>query len=314
MDWFSLERIEQGLMAPLSFPADPASRVYWLFWVSAGVMALAALYLQYRRRLLAGSSGKEEGFARLARRHLFSRRHWLNRSSATDLGFMLGNSLLRTALVIPLVGSHLLATLWVARWLQGNLGNAPDWQLPVMVVAGLYTLSFFLLEDLSRFALHRTMHKVPWLWRFHKVHHSARRLTPLTLFRVHPLEMTLYYLRGVLVFGGVSGVFVYLFGRQLSGWDVLGVDALGFAFNFLGANLRHSHIWLTFGPLERYLISPAQHQLHHSAAPEHWDKNFGTTLTLWDRLLGSHCPAGQRPRRLVFGLGRARGSLAKAGG
>lgn len=291
----SLDSLHKALTAPLGYPFDPASRVYWLFLVSAAVMAVVALYLQYRR-------GEPGGFLALAGRQLFSRRHWLNRSTATDLGLLLGNSVLRAVLIIPLLGSHLLATLWVARGLQTHLGNAPDWQLHWLVIAGLYTLTFFLVEDLSRFSLHRAMHRVPFLWRFHRVHHSARRLTPLTLFRVHPVEMTLYYLRGLVVFGLVSGVFVYLFGRQLSGLDVLGVDILGFAFNFLGANLRHSHIWLTFGPLERWLISPAQHQLHHSAAPEHRDRNFGTTLTLWDRLLGTHIPAGERPRRLVFGV------------
>jgi sterol desaturase/sphingolipid hydroxylase (fatty acid hydroxylase superfamily) len=292
----SLNSLRAGLTEPLGYPFDPASRIYWLFLVSAAAMALLALYLQFRRRAGRG------GFLALVGRSLFSRRHWLNRSTATDLGLLLGNSTLRALLIIPLLGSHLLATLWVARTLQTHLGNAPDWQLHWLAIASLYTLTFFLVEDLSRFSLHMAMHRVPFLWRFHRLHHSARRLTPLTLFRVHPVEMTLYYGRGLLVFGLVSGVFVYLFGRRLSGLDVLGVDILGFAFNFLGANLRHSHIWLTFGPMERWLISPAQHQLHHSAAPEHRDRNFGTTLTLWDRLLGTHIPAGARPRRLVFGI------------
>lgn len=295
----SLGSLRAGLTAPLGYPFDPASRIYWLFLVSAAAMALLALYLQSR-------CGPRGGFFALAGRSLFSRRHWFNRSTATDLSLLLGNSTLRALLVIPLLGSHLLATLWVARTLQTHLGNAPDWQLHWFAIASLYTLTFFLVEDLSRFSLHMAMHRVPFLWRFHRLHHSAQRLTPLTLFRVHPVEMTLYYGRGLVVFGLVSGVFVYLFGRQLSGLDVLGVDILGFAFNFLGANLRHSHIWLTFGPLERWLISPAQHQLHHSAAPEHRDRNFGTTLTLWDRLSGTHIPAGARPRRLVFGLGRHR--------
>lgn len=293
MDWW------QALTAPLNYPLNPASRMYWLFWVSAGVMAVVALYLQFRRR-------EDIGFWRGLRRSLFSRRHWLNRSTATDLGLMLGNSTLRVLLIVPLLGSHMVATLWVARSLQTHLGNAPALQWHWLAIALSYTLVFFLVEDLSRFALHRTMHRVPWLWRFHRVHHSARRLTPLTLFRVHPLEMTAYYLRGLVVFGGVSGVFVYLFGGQLSGLDVLGVDVLGFAFNLLGANLRHSHIWFTFGRLERWLISPAQHQLHHSAAPEHRNRNFGTCLTLWDRLCGSHLPAGERPRRLRFGVASPR--------
>src|SRR5690606_5608036 len=141
-------------------------------------MALLALYLQYRR-------SAQGSFFTLAGRSLFSRRHWLNHSTATDLGLLLGNSTLRLLLIIPLLSSHLLATLWVARTLQTQLGDAPAMALPGLAIAGLYTLTFFLVEDLSRFSLHMAMHKVPFLWRFHRLHHSARRLTPLTLFRIH---------------------------------------------------------------------------------------------------------------------------------
>lgn len=292
MDWLpGVENWQQWLTRPFEYPFDPASRMFWLFWVSAGVLTLVALALDPRpwRQLLAG---------------IFSRRHWLSRSTAVDLGFLFGNSALRAALVVPLLGSHLMATLVVARFLQGEFGNAPELGWPLAVVAGLYTLCFFVVEDASRFGLHYAMHKVPLLWRLHRVHHSARRMTPLTLFRLHPAEMVLYYGRGLVVFGLVSGVFVYLFGRQLDGWSVLGVDALGFAFNFLGANLRHSHIWLSFGPAERWFISPAAHQIHHSVHPAHRDTNLGTCLSLWDRLAGTHRPASTRRQRLAFGLAR----------
>ncbi|WP_052480885.1 sterol desaturase family protein [Gilvimarinus agarilyticus] len=293
-------QLGEWLIAPLGNVLDAASRMYWLFWLSAIALALAVVLIaQWREKKCSVT----RAFA-----SLFSPHHWWRRSTLIDLGFMLGNSVLRLAVVIPLLGSHLLATLWVARTLQSNLGNAPELAVPGVWVAALYTFCFFVAEDFSRFFLHRTMHKVPALWRLHKVHHSARRLTPLTLFRVHPLEMCLYYGRGLVVFGTVSGSFVYLFGSQLSGWDVLGVDALGFAFNFFGANLRHSHVWLSFGPLERWFISPAGHQLHHSRLPAHRDKNFGTCLSLWDRLAGSHLPAGARRPRLAFGLSGVRSS------
>ena len=268
---------------------DPSRRLYWVFILSSAMLAI--IVVAYEKRSVNWSN---------IYRTLFNRQYWFNRSTLTDVSLGAGNSLLRILLLVPLLGSHLLITLWVARSLQ-KLGDAPDWSLPFGVIAVIYTLTFFLVEDFSRFALHRCMHKVPWLWRLHKVHHSATVLTPLTLQRVHPLEMTLYYLRGMLVFGGVSGVFVYLFGRQLSGLDVLGVDLLGFIFNLLGANLRHSHIWLSFGQFERWFISPAQHQIHHSSLPEHHDKNFGTWLAIWDRSFNSHLLAGTR-KRLSFGL------------
>ncbi|MDO6746159.1 sterol desaturase family protein [Gilvimarinus sp. 1_MG-2023] len=291
-----IQSMGQWLLVPFGYALDAASRMYWLFWCSAlGIALLVILYSQWRDKKLHLGRAMVQ---------LFSPRHWWRRSTLVDLAYLFANSLLRLGIVIPLFGSHLLVTLWVTRGLQSELGNAPEFALSGMTVAALYTLCFFLVEDFSRFGLHRTMHKVPFLWRLHQVHHSARRLTPLTLFRVHPFEMTLYYLRGLLVFGSVSGVFVYLFGGQLSGWDILGVDALGFAFNFLGANLRHSHIWLSFGRLERWFISPAGHQLHHSRLSEHRNKNFGTCLALWDRLFGSHLPAEKQRPKIAFGLSR----------
>ncbi len=200
------------------------------------------------------------------------------------------------------VSAQLVVTMSVAFTLQQNFGSVNLIQLPWLLIAAVFTAVFFVAEDLSRFLLHRAMHRIPFLWRYHKTHHSAQILTPLTLHRVHPIEICLYYMRGVLVFGIVSGVFIYVFGSKLSALDILGVDALGFLFNMVAANLRHSHIWLSFGRFERVFISPAQHQIHHSTASEHQDTNFGTCLAVWDRLFGSWIAAGITPRRLRFGV------------
>jgi|TARA_B110000858_G_scaffold51692_1_gene59857 sterol desaturase/sphingolipid hydroxylase (fatty acid hydroxylase superfamily) len=200
------------------------------------------------------------------------------------------------------VSAQLVVAMSVAFTLQQNFGSVNLIQLPWLLIAAVFTAVFFVAEDLSRFLLHRAMHRIPFLWRYHKTHHSAQILTPLTVHRVHPIEICLYYTRGVLVFGIVSGVFIYVFGSKLSALDILGVDALGFLFNMVAANLRHSHIWLSFGRFERVFISPAQHQIHHSIAPEHHDTNFGTCLAVWDRLFGSWIAAGMIPKRLRFGV------------
>ena len=124
-------------------------------------------------------------------------------------------------------------------------------------------------------------------------------LTPLTLFRVHPVEHILYFLRGLLVFGVTSGVFIWMFSGKLTALQVLGVDMFGFLFNFFAANLRHSHIWLSFGKFERFLVSPAQHQLHHSA--EHNFANLGSILSVWDGIMGTRLLA-QNKQKIHFGL------------
>jgi sterol desaturase/sphingolipid hydroxylase (fatty acid hydroxylase superfamily) len=76
----------------------------------------------------------------------------------------------------------------------------------------------------------------------------------------------LFGLRYSLVIGLVSGVFVYLFGAMINIVDILGVNALIFVFSLVGSNLRHSHIDISFGRIiEKFLISPKQHQIHHSS-------------------------------------------------
>ena len=143
------------------------------------------------------------------------------------------------------------------------------------------------------------MHLNPFLWRFHRIHHSATTLTPITVFRTHPVESLINYCRSSLSLGIISGLFIWSFGQNLQVWDILGVNALGFLFSLLGSNLRHSHIPLNFGLFERWLVSPAQHQLHHSI--DHGHCNLGSFLSIWDRMSGSHL-SGTKAVSLRFGL------------
>jgi sterol desaturase/sphingolipid hydroxylase (fatty acid hydroxylase superfamily) len=151
------------------------------------------------------------------------------------------------------------------------------------------------------------LHKIPFLWEFHKVHHSAKVLTPFTIYRSHPVESLLYAFRMTLTQGLVVGICYYCFGPTLKMYDILGANALVFVFNFFGSNLRHSHIWLSWGDrVERYIISPAQHQIHHSANPKHFDANFGSALALWDRLFSCHIYASainhQQGEKITYGI------------
>lgn len=270
---------------------DPSRRLFWASLLSSGLIAILAIKLQGRPLNL-----------KFLRRVFLSKKYWINESTRTDAKYLILNCGVKSLLAMLFVSAQLVVTMSVAFTLQQNFGSVNLIQLPWLLIAAVFTAVFFVAEDLSRFLLHRAMHRIPFLWRYHKTHHSAQILTPLTLHRVHPIEICLYYARGVLVFGIVSGVFIYVFGSKLSALDILGVDALGFLFNMVAANLRHSHIWLSFGRFERVFISPAQHQIHHSTAPEHHDTNFGTCLAVWDRLFGSWIAAGMIPKRLRFGV------------
>ncbi|MCS6914490.1 MAG: imelysin family protein [Myxococcales bacterium] len=279
----------RSLLEPPLALLDPGKRVFWPFLLGAAVMAA-----------LVGSWGQGRRTGLL--RYLFPRCIWLHPSALLDYKLVFVKALLRALLLAPRLLSTLAVAATVAVWLRRIGGPPPALAASALTVGLLYTLVAFVADDASRFWLHRLMHRVPWLWELHKVHHSARVLTPVTLYRTHPIESLLSGARGAVVVGTVTGVFTWLFGRRVQGWEVLGVDAIGFVWSLLGANLRHSHVPLSYGPrLEHLLISPAQHQIHHSSDPRHADSNFGTVLAVWDWMGGS-LRVARRGERLRFGL------------
>jgi len=169
-------------------------------------------------------------------------------------------------------------------------------------VSVLFTACLFVVDDASRYYLHRLMHRWPALWAFHRVHHTAESLTPFTVFRTHPVEGVLFGLRSALVQGFLIGVFVFLFYDRVTLLSVLGANVFTAALNLLGSNLRHSPVPISYGKtLESWLISPAQHQIHHSQAREHWNKNFGAFIAVWDRL-GNTLEYGSNTQDLTYGL------------
>lgn len=259
---------------------NPASRTWWGALVCTGGMTL----------LLAAFGKVSSPWKRLR-----------SASVALDLQLLLGSQLLSLLKGGGGVGAAWLLATHLVRTLDAHLGvpNLPSFPEPVLALT--YSLTLFVAWDLSRFCVHLALHRIPFLWRFHQVHHSATVLTPLTYHRVHPVESLLYQVRGALVTGGIAGLFYWCFRGQAQAITWFGVPALGLALNMLVGNLRHSHVWLTYPTaVEAWLLSPAQHQLHHSAEPQHHDKNFGTWLGVWDRLLGSWTPSDTPPT--AFGL------------
>ena len=276
------------LAAPAEKFFDPSERIYWGYLLSALVIASAAVSYQERR------------FKPLNQlRRLLHASYWFNKSTLYDVFLMFVNTIMRLTLLIPLFGSHVAVTVLVGGFLQDNFGDAPSIEFSWIWIAIAFSFSYLILDDLSRFLLHYCMHNVEFLWYFHKTHHSATTLTPLTIFRVHPVESILYFVRRLVVFGFVTGVFIWLFSSKLTGLQILGVDMFGFLFNLAAANLRHSHIWISFGKLEKIFISPAQHQIHHSVGSNHF--NMGSIFSFWDRLAGTFLLSGEK-RELTFGI------------
>lgn len=286
-----LDTLSEFFLALAQQPLDPRKRIYLGYLIAAAVIAVL-----WRFKL--GSS------ANYSLRSLFNAKVWWGRSARADYLVILINQaimlLLSPLLLAKLsVAASVYYALSQAAGAPGLFANAP----PLLATVS-YSLTLFLMDDWSRFALHKLMHDSPLLWAFHKVHHSARTMTPLTVYRVHPVETVLFTLRSALVQGICTAVFIYFMGNKLSLLSIFGVSAFIFIFNTVGSNLRHSHIRLCYWPcLEKIFISPFQHQLHHSTAPQHFNKNYGAVLAVWDLWRGSLIgSANQAPPR--FGLRR----------
>ena len=274
---------------------DPGSRLFHLNLLIALVLVLAWVAFK-------NPNSSWSDFQATLRRLVFRKKYWWNRSTKKDYFYYGVNSLFKVFLFIPLLDFSFTISKNVSQGLVEISGDFAGLQATTIALL-LFTFASFVWDDFLRFSHHLMMHKIPWLWNFHKVHHSAKIMTPITLFRNHPVESALATLRNSLSLGVSAGVFIFLFESQMNLVTLFGVNFLGFLFNLIGANLRHSHIPLTFGPhVETVLISPLQHQIHHSTALEHQDKNIGVSLALWDWMMGSLVKSSQVQKKLRFGL------------
>ena len=224
-----------------------------------------------------------------ALKYIFDKKVIFSKSSKSDMKLFFINRVF-VIFVSPLFVTQLAIATIIYRFLQSvtwlDIGMFSD--TPKFFIVLGFTIFIFILDDFTKFIVHRWMHKWTILWSLHKVHHSATTLTPLTIYRTHPLEGIIFTLRGSFTQGISISTFVFFFGNSVDLFTVIGVNIFLFCFNVAGANLRHSHIGIRYWRwLEYILISPAQHQLHHSIAQEHYDKNFGATLSIWDWLFGS---------------------------
>lgn len=270
---------------------SPASRSFWLFMAPS---LLVAFWFWRRDR------ARERSLP--ARFRTFSAATWFSRSAINDYGLVVLNAMLIGTLLAPLTLNAETVRALVQSLLDGwthGLGSDPQWWAPVLLA-----LTLFLVDDFMRYALHYGEHRLQPLWELHKVHHSAEVLNFVTAERHHPLS-SIYFRTGVaLAIGATNGVFFSVFGDQLTPWTLLGANGFWILANMLCSTLRHSPCWLSFGPrIEKWLISPAQHQIHHSTDPKHFGKNLGGTLAIWDRLFGTLHVTGPEREVTCFGLG-----------
>ena len=155
----------------------------------------------------------------------------------------------------------------------------------------------FLAYELGYWLNHYLSHRIAFLWEFHKVHHTATVLTPLTNFRVHPVYMCIFLNILSLFTGLANGVGDYLFGQSPGQYGVNETNLILVFFIYLYVHLQHTQLWIPFtGWLGRVFMSPAHHQIHHSSDPAHFNKNMGSCLALVGLDVRHAARAGGRAR------------------
>lgn len=197
------------------------------------------------------------------------RRGWKN-----DLIYLFLNGILiriGLALVIASVLglSERAIPLASRRWVAGQ----PGW---------LQVIELIILADLGFYTAHRLFHTIPFLWRFHAVHHSIEHLDWLAAYRVHPVDQILTK--------GLSLAPCFAFG--FSGWALA-----AFAFIYQWHSLLlHANVRMNLGPL-RWLVTTSEvHHWHHSNQLEAYNKNFSAQTPLWDLVFRTaYMPKGSIP-------------------
>jgi sterol desaturase/sphingolipid hydroxylase (fatty acid hydroxylase superfamily) len=192
----------------------------------------------------------------------------------------------------------LTSVVFLLNWLLGSLAALAALALSVrsprlmggvawlvQIVAGVIILDFS-----TGYLSHRIMHMWPAMWRFHQVHHCDDFVDVTTTYRTHPVETVWRFLFAIVP--------VWVIGIAPA---AVVIQRLLQATNGV---IAHANVRL-WAPLDRLLsrvwVTPNVHKIHHSRHLMETNSNYGTILTIYDRLLGTYTPA-ERAHGVVYGL------------
>ena len=183
-------------------------------------------------------------------------------------------------------------------WVVHHAVPGGFWRRPLRLPLWARVLAGLVAGEIGYYWGHRWSHEIPFLWRFHSIHHSAEEIDFLVNTRAHPVDM---------VFGrfcGLVPIYVLGLGGPVGPAGSLVpvlVTLIGMVWGFfIHANLR----W-RFGPLEWLISTPAFHHWHHTRTGP-INRNYSSTLPWLDWIFGTHLPA---PQRMAGGV-RHRGEIA----
>lgn len=223
---------------------------YWLIAISVVVYLLELLFPWRKNQPVLRQDFWLDGFYMFFNVFIFS---------------LIGYAALSNVMV-ELFNSFLQGTFGITNLVAIEIGSWPRW-------AQLLTL--FLVRDFVQWNTHVILHKVPFLWRFHQVHHSVEQMGFAAHLRYHFMETFVYrtmeYIPLAMIgFGIQDFIVVHLFALTIG-------------------HLNHANIYLPLGPLKYLLNSPQMHIWHHAKELPKGTSgvNYGITLSIWDYLFGT---------------------------
>lgn len=210
--------------------------------------------------------------------YAFGPRHWLRAGYNALVGA--SNAVLANLLFAGLM-SWVLTTVSTEPFGLLGLIRMPEW--------ARFALTLLLL-DVWTYWWHRFNHTIPFLWRFHRAHHTDTEMGATTAYRFHP---------GEIIFSSILRIPLIL---------ALGLKPEGLLWYevILTVNVVFHHSNINVGRrldsvLRLLIVSPIMHKLHHSVKPKEFSSNYSSTLSVWDRLFGSWTET-DKPEEIKLGL------------
>jgi len=171
---------------------------------------------------------------------------------------------------------------------QQQIGLFVFLEAPIWLVI---ILSLLLMDGLI-YGQHRLMHRVPLLWRLHRLHHSDMDFDVTTAVRFHPIEMLLsFFIKAAIIIAlGVPLIAVVIFEVLLSSLAL---------FNHANINLPKG----LESVVRLFIVTPDVHRIHHSSIKHETNSNYGFNLIVWDRLFGSFTEHSEKgDKQIEIGL------------
>ncbi len=279
----------QQLCETVGVLCNPLKKLYWdiagHFSFEAWIPYLLAFGAAYLILILDGLRRRESSILS-GLKYLYPKEIYTHQSAVVDYKLYVARTILAPliSLVSVVISSAIVADLTV-RTMTRLFGSVQLFEVS-WVSSLFYTLLLFLIVDFGFFLIHYLAHRVAILWEFHKVHHSAEVLTPVTKSRMHPIDDVMGLVALGISVGVFNGIYSYLGYGAVDPMTIPGTVILLLVFRATTV-LKHSHIWLHYGRFSLLFSSPAMHQIHHSTRMRHRDKNLGRILSVWDWVFGT---------------------------